>query len=114
MNDSGNFFKLIVESGLAWIWFVVLAIWGGTASYVRRVKESGMKFSVRELIGEWTISGLAGLLTGFICLEYNYSMYITFVLVAISGHAGGKVLSLIESLALRRMSGEPRKLDKGD
>jgi hypothetical protein len=97
MPDNSNFIKLILESGLGWFWFVFLAIWGGTVNYISRIKKNGMKFSIVELVGEWTISGFSGLITGFICMHYNVPIYMTFVSVAIAGHAGGKTIHALEN-----------------
>lgn len=98
MPENTNILRVILESGIGWVWFVLLAMWGGTANYVSRIRKNGMKFSVIELIGEWTISGFAGLVTGFICIHYELPMYLTFALVAISGHAGGKTIHALEEL----------------
>ena len=49
--------------GGGYLWMVILALWGGTASYLSRLKQNqALTFSLAELAGEWAISGFAGLL----------------------------------------------------
>lgn len=107
MSENANVIRQLIETGIGWIWFIFLAMWGGTANYISRIKKDGMKFSTVELIGEWAISGFAGLVTGFICLEYNLSLYMTFALVAIAGHAGGRTIFILESIWQKKLDGRP-------
>lgn len=95
----------LVEVGLGWVWFVILAIWGGTANYISRVRKEGMKFSTVELIGEWSISGFAGVITALLCMEMQLSMFTTYALVGISGHAGGRAIFVLESLYSSKFGG---------
>ena len=95
-EDTSNIFRQLIETGIGWLWFIVLAIWGSTANYISRIRKDKMKFRAVELIGEWTISGFAGVVTGLICMEYNISLNMTFAMVAIAGHAGGRAIFLLE------------------
>ncbi|WP_333609340.1 phage holin family protein [Arsukibacterium sp.] len=95
--------RQLIEIGVGWIWFIVLAIWGGTANYISRIRKNNMKFSTVELIGEWTISGFAGVVTGLLCMEYGMGMNMTFAMVAIAGHAGGRAIFLLENLYAKRI-----------
>jgi uncharacterized membrane protein len=88
----------LVETGLGWVWFVILAVWGGTANYISRVRKEGMKFSTVELIGEWSISGFVGVITALICMEMGVSDMLTYALVGIAGHAGGRAIFILENL----------------
>ena len=100
--------RLAEDGGPIWgyIWFIVLAVWGGTANYISRIRrDKAIRFSVAELTGEWTISALAGLLTAYLCAEMEFSYYITAVAVAIAGHMGGRALYLIEDMTRRRFPG---------
>lgn len=91
--------RLAEDGSSTWgyLWLVVLAAWGGSVSYLSRLKEDSTKrFSTVELTGEWTISAFSGLLTAFLCAEMGVSYYLTAVACAISGHMGGRAISLIE------------------
>ena len=58
------------EQGIGYIWFIMLAIWGGTVNYLTRINRGNVQFfSFFELMGEWFISGFAGLLTAYVCIE---------------------------------------------
>lgn len=103
MPDNSSLIRLILDSGIGFLWLIILAIWGGTVNYLSRIKKDGIKFSVVELIGEWTISGFAGLITGFICIHYEIPIYLTFALVAIAGHAGGKTIHALENFSQNKL-----------
>lgn len=89
--------KNIVENGLGYFWFIFMAIWGGTASYISRIKRTKTGFSLIELFGEWTISGFAGMLTAYMCQSIELDFYATACAVGIAGHMGGRGLFLVES-----------------
>lgn len=107
MEDGvGAAIAKLAETGLAWFWFIVLAVWGGTANYISRVRKEGMKFSTVELIGEWSISGFAGVITALLCMEMGMSQLLTFALVGISGHAGGRAIFVLETLYSAKFGGK--------
>ena len=98
--------RLVADDASVWgyLWFVVLAVWGGTANYISRARrERDHVFSVVELMGEWTISGFSGLLTAYLCAEAGFSYYITAVACAIAGHMGGRAICIIEGLFKSRL-----------
>jgi tellurite resistance protein TehA-like permease len=97
-NGENNLLSQIVTTGAAYVWFVVLAAWGGTVNYIRRVKKNETKFNVYELVGEWSISAFAGVVTALICQEMNISQLMTYALVAISGHLGGRSIDTFEAM----------------
>jgi len=90
--------KTIVENGAGYLWFVFLAIWGGTASYVSRLKKSKGCFSLVELLGEWTISGFSGIITAYVCNHFELEFFMTAALAGMAGHMGGRSIFLIEKL----------------
>ena len=102
-DNTPNVLRTILEAGLGWIWLMILALWGGTVNYISRTRKDKTPFSLVELIGEWTIAGFAGVITGFICMEYQVSQYLTFAAVAISGHAGGRAIFMFERYLLNRI-----------
>jgi len=95
--------KAIVENSVGYIWFFLMALWGGTASYISRIKKTGCGFSTAELIGEWFISGFAGVVTAHVCLSVEMDFYKTAALVGIAGHMGGRGLFIVESLVKNRL-----------
>ena len=82
--------------GLGWLWIFCLAVWGGTASYIARVRKARLPFSFVELVGEWTISGFAGVITGYLCYAAGFPDYVTMAFAGVSGHMGGRAIALFE------------------
>ena len=94
--------KATVSEGTAYLWFLVLAIWGGTASYVTRIKKNKVAFSIMELIGEWTVSGFVGMVTALLCFKAGFDFYFTAAGAGIAGHMGGRAAGLLENWFLTR------------
>jgi hypothetical protein len=88
---------------IAYGWFIMLALWGGTANYVSRQRRDKTTFSIIELIGEWAISGFSGIITAYICVDLDLSFALTSAAAGIAGHMGGRAVYLIEQTILRRM-----------
>lgn len=110
-ENTGALLTKLIEGGLGYIWFLVLALWGGTVSYIGRIRKGKLAFSFAELIGEWSISGFTGIITAYICAEMQFSFYMTAALVAISGHMGGRALSIFENwFKIKFMGGHHERL----
>ena len=92
-----------ISEQIGYIWLVTLAIWGGTASYLSRIKQRKLPFSFVELVGEWMISGFSGLLTAYVCAEAGLSWHMTAFFTGIAGHLGGRGLFLLEAYARRKV-----------
>jgi len=97
MHDSAQTLKEIVDNSLGYFWFIILAMWGGTASYISRLKRSKCPFSIIELVGEWFISGFVGVITAYMCHSLGFDFYKTAALVGISGHLGGRGMYMVEN-----------------
>lgn len=113
VEESGIAAKLsdmLASTGVGFVWFFLLAAWGGTASYLSRIKKMKTPFSIMELVGEWTISAFAGVITAFICYEMQFSFYATAALTGIAGHMGGRAIALMEHFvetSYRKRFGKP-------
>ena len=106
-QGGSGFFKALIDGGLGYAWFALLAIWGGTVNYISRVRRNkNVKFSFVELIGEWTISAFAGIMTALICQEMGFSLMLTSALAGISGHMGGRAIYMMEQFVCKK-SGLP-------
>ncbi|MGK4476324.1 phage holin family protein [Aeromonas molluscorum] len=104
-REGASWLSSLAGPGGGYIWMVVLALWGGTASYIGRLKSNkALTFSLAEWVGELAISGFAGLLMAYLCTEMQMSWYMTAVATGITGHMGGRGLFMIE-LFLRRRFG---------
>ena len=83
-------------SSFGLLWLSLLAIWGGTANYLARIKSSSVPFSALELVGEWTISAFAGVITAYVCYELGFCVFIPAAMSGIAGHMGGRGIALME------------------
>ena len=102
-QGGSGFFKALIDGGLGYAWFALLAIWGGTVNYISRVRRNkNVKFSFVELIGEWTISAFAGIMTALICQEMGLSLILTSALAGISGHMGGRAIYMMEQFVCKK------------
>jgi hypothetical protein len=100
--------KLIAEN-LSYGWFVLMAFWGGTANYISRRNRDKTPFSIIELVGEWSVSGFAGLITAYICMDMGLSFALTSAAAGIGGHMGGRAIYLFEQIFIRRTGGTAGK-----
>lgn len=100
MDDSG--LKELIAYSAQYVWLMVIALWGGTASYISRVKRGERPFSVIELIGEWFVSGFAGVMCMYICMYLEMSTPITAAATGIAGHMGGRAIFLIEQWVVEK------------
>ena len=110
-NEGGTgFLEMIMNSTLgSYVIFIILAIWGGTVNYVSKHKptpansQGEHKFKVAELLGEWFISGFAGLLVALICIELKLSLEVTAACAGVAGHMGGRMLFVLELFVRSRL-----------
>lgn len=111
VDYASRAFSFLDVVGLSWVWVLCFAVWGGTASYIARVRRMKIPFSFVELVGEWTISGFAGVMTGYFCLAANFPPYLTMAFAGISGHMGGRAISMLEQRVGGWLSGGKKDED---
>ena len=112
-QNGSSILKALIDGGLGYAWFALLALWGGTVSYISRVRRRKMSFSFIELVGEWTISAFAGIMTALLCQEMGFSLIMTSALAGISGHMGGRAIYMIEQIFCKKFGG-PINRNGGD
>ena len=86
---------------LPYISTLFLSCWGGTVSYIQRMRVRSRKFSWKELGFDLTISSFAGLLTHFFCEYANLSGALASILIAISAHMGTRAIASFERIHSR-------------
>ena len=92
---------------LTYAWVFGLAMLGGAASFVRRVRSGQAKYSnIVELVGELVISAFAGLVTYFLCRSANFDDMLTAAFIAISGHMGTRIIFMLESYLVKKFGFE--------
>lgn len=88
---------------LTYAWVFGLAMLGGAASFVRRVRSGQAKYSnLIELIGELVVSAFAGLVTFFLCQSAGFDEMLTAAFIAISGHMGTRIIFMFEFYLVKR------------
>lgn len=103
MPEKVSFFTAIADL-LTYAWVFGLAMLGGAASFVRRVRSGQAKYSnIIELIGELVVSAFAGLVTFFLCRSAGFDEMITAAFIAISGHMGTRIIFLIEAKLVKKL-----------
>lgn len=102
MQEKETFITLIAD-WLTYAWVFGLAMLGGAASFVRRVRSGQAKYSnIIELIGELVVSAFAGLVTYFLCRSANFDDMLTAAFIAISGHMGTRIIFMFESYLVKK------------
>ena len=102
MQEKVPIFTSIADF-LTYAWVFGLAMLGGAASFVRRVRSGQAKYSnLIELIGELVVSAFAGLVTFFLCQSSKLDPMLTAAFIAISGHMGTRLIFLAEEQLIKR------------
>lgn len=102
MQEKVPIFTSIADF-LTYAWVFGLAMLGGAASFVRRVRSGQAKYSnLIELIGELVVSAFAGLVTFFLCQSSKLDPMLTAAFIAISGHMGTRIIFMFEAYLVKR------------
>ena len=109
MEDFEALFKEIAS----YLWMICLGVMGGTVNYVSRIRrDSKLKFSIIELLGEWFASGFVALMTAYACLYLEFSFPLTAVMCGISGHLAGHTIYMLDTHAQRLLEATIKKVIK--
>lgn len=88
-----------LASAMTYAWLVIMGVIGGLVSFYQKVKAGATRWlNINELIGELFTSGFVGLVTGLLCEAGEFSLPLTFALVGITGHMGGRAIFVAERL----------------
>lgn len=103
MPEKTSFFATIADL-LTYAWVFGLAMLGGAASFVRRVRNGEAKYyNIIELIGELVVSAFAGLVTFFLCRSAGFNEMLTAAFIAISGHMGTRIIFMFEAYLVKKI-----------
>lgn len=96
-------------------WFAIammlfLSLWGGLVNYLARIKSGVVKFfNIVELIVELTICSFAGITIGLIAFSFDVNPLMTYALVAVAGHAGGRTVYFLDRFFFKWLSSITKK-----
>lgn len=80
-----------------YIWLAAFGALGGLVSFYQKVKRGVARWlNINELIGELFTSGFTGTVAGLLCQAAGLSAALTFAVVGISGHLGGRGIFWLE------------------
>lgn len=102
MNEQAGVIIRALSELRDWGWMVVLALWGGTAANIERMRKHNLKFSLAALFGDLIVSGFVGMLTAYVCVETGASFYFTAAACGVAGHQGGRAIGLLTNLVKGR------------
>ena len=109
MEDFEALFKEIAS----YLWMICLGVMGGTVNYVSRIRrDSKLKFSIIELLGEWFASGFVALMTAYACLYLEFNFPLTAVMCGISGHLAGRIVYMLDTHGQRLLETAIKKITK--
>lgn len=81
-----------------YVWVLWLALWGGLAAYLQRIKNHGWQsFCAFHMIVEMFTAGFAGLMTFYLCEVQNLDARVTAVAIGMAGHFGTRSVFLIRN-----------------
>ena len=86
-------------------WVSLVAMWGGAASYIRRVRLGHTaQFSFTEFIGELVTSSFFGIMTFWLCEASNIAPLLTAAFVGMSGHMGSRFIYIMSGFITRKIN----------
>lgn len=90
---------------LTYGWVSVIAMWGGAASYIRRVRlGQSAPFSFTEFIGELVTSSFFGIMTFWLCEASAINPLLTAAFVGMSGHMGSRFVYIMSSFVTKKVN----------
>jgi uncharacterized membrane protein YuzA (DUF378 family) len=92
-----------LDAVLSWILLIGLSLWGGVASFVRKMKDGHVRaWNFTELVGELVIAGFTGVLVANLCDSLPANMAcpasLKYALVGIAAHMGSRALFKLETV----------------
>lgn len=91
-----------------WLLVLGLALFGGLASWIGKVRSGKVAIhNLPSLVGELAIAAFAGLMTFFVCEYMALTPILTAAMVGMSGHMGGRAVTILEGI-LERKLGVPK------
>ena len=85
--------SLDLPMAAAYVWVAIWGAIGGLVSFYQKVRAGKARWlNINELIGEIMTSAFVGLGTGLLCVSAGAPAPLTYALVGITGHMGGRAI----------------------
>jgi uncharacterized membrane protein YuzA (DUF378 family) len=105
MNQSPTPGGFDLDAMLSWILLIGLSLWGGVASFYRKLKDGHVRvFNITELVGELVISGFTGIVVANLCDSMACPTPLKYALVGIAAHMGSRALFKLESMVNQKFN----------
>jgi hypothetical protein len=96
---------LDLDALLSWAMLIGLSLWGGVASFYRKLKDGHVRaFNITELVGELVISGFTGIVVANLCDTIPCPTPLKYALVGIAAHMGSRALFKLESMVNQKFN----------
>ena len=95
-----------ISAYIGFVWFTLLALWGGTVAYFDKLRRTGRGFRFLELIGQWIASGFAGLMTAYVCAELGASFALSALAAGMAGNMSSQALALTRRWLTNKLPGD--------
>lgn len=87
---------------VTYIWVGVWAAVGGLVSFQQKVRAGQTRWlNIGELAGELGTSAFIGIISGLLCEYANFPQALTWAIVGVTGHAGGRGIFWLERFLQR-------------
>jgi hypothetical protein len=96
-DEHGPFLKLVIENGKYFL-LICVAVWGGTAAYIKSIKKKGLEFSMKAWIGECSMSGFAGLMALYYCQWAEFGGPATGIITGVAGMMASNLMARLEDI----------------
>ena len=85
----------------AFLWVLWLSMWGATAAYLQKIKDTGPhSFNFFTFLVECFTAGFVGLLTYFVCDYYMVDARLAAVWIGVNAYTGTRCLIVIRKRIL--------------
>ena len=85
--------SLDLPMAAAYVWVAIWGAVGGLVSFYQKVRTGSTRWlNINELIGEIMTSAFVGLGTGLLCVAAGAPAALTYALVGVTGHMGGRAI----------------------
>lgn len=99
MNQAPTPSGFDLDAVLSWILLIGLSLWGGFASFVRKMKDGHVRaWNFTEFVGELVVAGFTGIIIANLCDAMGLPAPMKYALVGIGSHMGSRALFKLETV----------------
>lgn len=96
-NELLGLIYTMLKDNVAIIWVFAISIFGGTASYLGKIRQNKEEWKFINLAMDIIISCFVGLITYYLCLYQEIHGAMQGAIVGISAHMGTRAIVILEN-----------------